>query len=393
MQRQPRKFDVVRAVRERTALIISITGGSGTGKSFSACRLATGIQRVLDGKIGYVDTEARRGLHYADMFNIEAYVDFAPPFGPLDYKDAIGQVIDKGSTIVIVDQLTHEHSGEGGVMDQIEKFLDDKCGDDWDKRDRMNMIAHAKVKPQRKTFNNWVTQLGRKGIVLILLYRGRDVIKPMTKAEKDEAKRRGDKPGLVDLGVQPETTSPLIWETTIGFLLKPGADGRPTILSKAETDAEKTIAKTPGQFRSWDLGKQLDEALGEKLARWAMGEQTEGAAQAQGGAAAGSPPQSRPAAARGAAPSSDARTKWVEAWGRKGIDEERVRIAVGAGDLVAMSKVWAEEIKAGRPIEDIFTAPALRAPPSTAAPETPPADEDEKGDAPSDDEWMNRETT
>jgi hypothetical protein len=195
------------------------------------------------------------------------------------------------------------------------------------------MIAHARIKPQRKVLNNWLVQIGRRGIVLILLYRGRDVIKPMTDKEKEAARAAGEKPGLKDLGVQPETTSSLIWDTTIGFLLKPGADGRPTVLSKADTDEEKTIAKTPDQFRSWDLGAQLSEDLGERLARWAMGE-----------------------GARPAAGPDDASARWAKFWADKhGIGEDRLRAAVGSGDLVRLSNAWLAELKAKtKQLHEIF---------------------------------------
>jgi len=71
------------------------------------------------------------------------------------------------------------------------------------------------------------------------------------------------------MGVTPETTSPLIYEMTQCYLLKPGADGRPT--TKPDTDDERILTKTPLQFREWKTGEQLDESLGEKLASWALG--------------------------------------------------------------------------------------------------------------------------
>lgn len=395
-QRRTRTFDIKPGKRERTPLIITITGPSGTGKTYSGLRLARGIQRVIGGKLGFVDTEARRGLHYVDTFAIDEYVDMEPPFGPLDYMDAIEQVINKGAKVVVVDQMTHEHSGEGGVMDQIDRWLDDQCGNDWKEREKMNMIAHARVKPQRKALNNRLVQLGRDGVMLILLYRARDIVKPMTKAEKEEAAKKGQPAGIRDLGLQPETTSPLIYETTIGFLLKPGADGKPTILAKAATDEEKTVAKTPAQFRSWDLSAQLDEAMGEKLARWAQGDQVEGAAPAQGGATA-TPAQTRPAAAaRGAAPSSNASVlknarDWLVFWEKAGIAPARVLAALGRASIEEVTgndngtmRNWQQAHAAKtKTLEELFPAPAPVSDSKVSDDQEPPPDE-EKGDVPED---------
>jgi hypothetical protein len=90
---------------------------------------------VLGGDIYFIDTEARRALHYADRFKFQ-HVDFRAPFGPLDYIDAIQHCRDKGGRVIIIDSMTHEHDGEGGVMWQSEDFLDKKCGDDLSERQR-----------------------------------------------------------------------------------------------------------------------------------------------------------------------------------------------------------------------------------------------------------------
>lgn len=253
-----RVFEDKPAVRERVPLLVGITGTSGSGKSYSALRLATGMQRVIGGDIFFCDSEARRGLHYADKFKFR-HVDFQPPFGPLDYLAAIEFCVSKGAKVIVVDQLTNEHSGEGGVLDQIDKFLDEKCGDDEGKRRRMQMMAQIKPKAQRKRLNSRIVQLG---VDMIFCYRAQEKVKPVPGKEPEK------------LGWQPDTTSPLFYDMTVRFLLAPGADGKPTVTP--QQDAEKLAVKTPEMFRGWfGPGMQLDEALGEKLARWAAGDGAE----------------------------------------------------------------------------------------------------------------------
>ena len=58
--RAPRSFEDKPATRERVPLMIGLMGPSGGGKTYSALRLATGIQRVAGGDIFMIDTERRR---------------------------------------------------------------------------------------------------------------------------------------------------------------------------------------------------------------------------------------------------------------------------------------------------------------------------------------------
>lgn len=255
---QPRNFEVTKAVREATPLIIGLAGETGTGKTVSALRLASGMAKYLNRKVGVIDTEARRALNYADKYNFY-HVDFEPPFGPLDYISAIDSAIRAGCGVIVCDSMSHEHSGNGGVLDQIEKYLDAKCGDDENGRQRWNQAAHAKIKPQRRQLNDYILQLGRTGVILILCYRASDKTKP----EKGQ--------GIKHVGFVPETTSNLRYEMTQAFLLMPGAKGKPCVTP--ETNDEKIWNKTPMQFEGWVKGDaQLDEAMGEKFARWASGE-------------------------------------------------------------------------------------------------------------------------
>src|SRR4029079_18921024 len=111
-----RSFDDKPAVRERVPLLVGLVGPSGGGKTFSALRLAKGFQRVTGSEVYFIDTEARRALHYADRFQFR-HVAFGAPFGPLDYLAAIQHCVAKGAKTIIVDSMSHEHEGPGGVLE------------------------------------------------------------------------------------------------------------------------------------------------------------------------------------------------------------------------------------------------------------------------------------
>lgn len=81
-------FDFRPAVRENVSLLIALAGASGSGKTYSALRLAKGLAPT--GKIAFIDTEARRGLHYADQFEF-MHADMRPPFRPSNFIEESGR--------------------------------------------------------------------------------------------------------------------------------------------------------------------------------------------------------------------------------------------------------------------------------------------------------------
>lgn len=245
-QQAPRQFEDKPAVRERVPLLLGLVGSSGSGKTYSALRLAAGIQRVTGGEVFGIDTEADRMKHYADKFKFR-HVPFAAPFGPLDYLAAIQHCVSRGAKVIVIDSMTHEHSGDGGVLDQIERNMGGQDSRRW--------TAQIEPKRQRKRLNNAIVQLG---INAIFCYRAVDKTKPGA----------GGKPE--HLGWTPETTSTLHYEMIQRFLLIPGCDGCPSFLPSE--DAERRLVKNPEQFRNWFTpGVQLSEDIGQRLAEWAAG--------------------------------------------------------------------------------------------------------------------------
>ena len=121
MQQGNRQFAFSKAVRQQAPLLIGLVGPSGVGKTFSALRLARGIQRVTGGRVKGIDTEHKRMSHYSDDFDFDC-MDFRGPFGSLDYLAAI-QEAAKTPGPIIVDSLSHEHDGPGGYLDGLLVFL------------------------------------------------------------------------------------------------------------------------------------------------------------------------------------------------------------------------------------------------------------------------------
>lgn len=249
-----RTFTHSTATRTDVPLLIGITGASSSGKTYSALELAVGVQTVRPGPIFVADTEGGRARHYSDKFKFE-HVPFAPPFGPLDYKAAIDYCVSKGARIIVVDSMSHEHDGDGGVLDQIDDYLEKKAGDNWEKRDRLKFAAQIKPKAERKELNQRILQL--TDVTFIFCYRAHEKIR-LTKGKDPEK------------GWAPISTSPLFFDMTLRLLLPPGSDGRPLFFPQDE--GEKLLTKLPYQFREWfKAGDQLNAEIGRKLALWAKG--------------------------------------------------------------------------------------------------------------------------
>lgn len=252
-----RTFSDKPAVRTSVPLLLGLTGASGSGKTFSALRAATGIQRITGGEIYYIDTEARRALHYADRFKFR-HLEFTAPFGPLDYLAAIEHCQKKGAKVIVVDSMSHEHEGPGGVLEKHEQETT-RLSALWHcSRDAAQMSAWAEPKAERRRLINSILQLGINGI---FCFRAKEKIKIA----------KGEKP--VPMGWMPIAGEEFVFEMTVNCLLYPGCGGVPE-WNPGEI-GEKMMVKLPEQFRQlFKERRPLDEDTGEALAKWAAGDAT-----------------------------------------------------------------------------------------------------------------------
>lgn len=265
-----RSFDDGVAVRGNQPLLIGIMSPSGGGKTFSALRLATGIQSVVGGDIWGIDTENGRMLDYAPapgealrpgLFKFR-HVPFAPPFGSLDYLAAIKHCVSKGAKVVIVDSMTHEHIGEGGYLETAEAVVTRIAGANatWKEREKVQMLGWATAGPLRQKMIEGIKQLSG---AFIFCYRAKEKTKPIKKA--------GGGVDVVDMGFMPIAGEEWVYEMKLNMMLEPRSDGVPTW--RSDHIGERLMMKLPEQFRGIfaDGKAQLSEDIGRKLAEWARG--------------------------------------------------------------------------------------------------------------------------
>lgn len=265
-----RTFTDSPAVRRQVPTFVGLVSPSGGGKTFSALRLAMGMQRVVGGDIFGIDTEADRMLHYAEGFGFRfRHVPFEAPFNPLSYLAAFEHCARRGAKTIICDSASHMHEGPGGTLESHAAELDRLAGHDFDKRKRVAMLAWQKPKAELRRFLNTLLQMR---VNVIFCFRAKEKLKLETGREP------------TPLGFMPIAGDEMFFEMTLSALLYPNSGGIPTW--QPEEMGEKAIVKLPSQFKAlFAQRRPLDEATGEALATWAAG----GAAPPAGGAQSAPP--------------------------------------------------------------------------------------------------------
>jgi len=241
-------FQFREAKRENVNALLSLAGGTGSGKTMSALRLATGLSAGK--KFAVIDTESRRALHYADQFDFD-HTELNPPFRPERYAEAIKDADSGGYPVIVVDSASHEHAGEGGLLDwHQEEFV--RMGS----RDAVKMTAWIKPKMAHKRMVQ--SLLGVKAHVILCL-RAEEKIEIVRGANgKTQVVPKQSPTGLN--GWIPICEKTLPYEMTASFLLIADKPGLPHPIKLQEQ--HKAM---------FPLGKPIGEESGRLLAEWARG--------------------------------------------------------------------------------------------------------------------------
>lgn len=292
-----RTFESGPAHREHTRVSVAVVGYSGSGKTMSLLRFAAGMAEIQGGRTVVIDSNGRRSLHYApkrgeqpargQTFDFDV-VHLTPPFGPESWRAAFEHALRKYKAArIIVDCMSDEWEGQGGVLDAHERLLDEmmdrksKSGKpdsrpDWKIREALSDSAWIPVKRAHLELRLWMWQ---QPVDWLLTYRAKQKIDRSSKERKE-------------LGWQPIGAQDIIYDCLFKCLLPPAGDGRPDWRPKE--DAEKLLVKQPGQFRElFAAHPQVNEELGRQVARWAAGQDIE-INRAAAAATATSSPTTRP---------------------------------------------------------------------------------------------------
>lgn len=103
------------ATRKQAKIKLALQGPSGSGKTYSALLLAFGLTNDWN-KIAVIDTEN----HSADLYAHLGSYNVLPlnkPFSPERYIEAMELCEKAGMEVIILDSITHEWDGSGGILD------------------------------------------------------------------------------------------------------------------------------------------------------------------------------------------------------------------------------------------------------------------------------------
>ena len=205
------------------------------------------------GKVGAIDTERGRMLHYADKHRYD-HVELTAPYSPDRYFEAIADGQKAGYGCLIVDSFSHEWAGDGGCLDMHEAALERMSKGDDAKAERMTALAWREPKRAHKRMMQKLLQLTSH---LILCFRAEQKLKVLKTRDPESGRERTQ---FVDAGWVPICEKHVMYEATLSVLMSP----------------EKPGTWTPIKLPDWAAflkpDKQLDENDGAALANWARGE-------------------------------------------------------------------------------------------------------------------------
>lgn len=216
-----------KAVREQVWLKVLLSGASGSGKSYSALKLATGIAKKCGGKIAFIGTEGSRDKYYSNEFSYDL-LQLDDPYTTDKYMDAIDEAVNGGYKVLVIDSMSHEW-----------KWLNDTH----DKMPGNSFTNWGKLKPKHRLFMDKVLN---SPIHVIATARGKDdwVL---------EDKNGKQVPKKVGMGQQQDKD--IAYEYTVSLMIE-----QDTHIASSDKDNTHLF---DGRY------EVLSEKEGEKLYDWA----------------------------------------------------------------------------------------------------------------------------
>ncbi len=104
-----------KATRKQVKLKLGLSAVSGGGKTYSALLIARGLASDWN-KIAVIDTENDSASLYSHLGEYNT-ISLSAPFSPERYIEAIQACEKAGMEVIIIDSITHEWDGKGGIID------------------------------------------------------------------------------------------------------------------------------------------------------------------------------------------------------------------------------------------------------------------------------------
>lgn len=162
----------VKAKRENIWVKALLAGPSGSGKSYTALRVATGMARKANSRVAAIDTENGRIRYYANEFDFDD-MTLDEPYSPEKYIEAIDEAVDAGYKVLIIDGISNEWA---------------YCNEIHDKMPGNSYTNWAKITPRHNAFMEKILQ---SPVHIIATVRGKDTYILEDKNGKQVPKKAG----------------------------------------------------------------------------------------------------------------------------------------------------------------------------------------------------------
>lgn len=133
-----------KATRQKAKIRLGLSAVSGGGKTFSALLIAKGITGDLS-KVAIIDTENGSADLYAHLGDYNV-LPLVAPYTPERYIAAIKECEAAGMEAIIIDSITHEWDGKGGIL-EISNSMSGNSYTNW-----------AKITPRHQAFIDAILQ-------------------------------------------------------------------------------------------------------------------------------------------------------------------------------------------------------------------------------------------
>lgn len=224
---------IERAQKKKQKLKIALAGASGSGKTFSALKLAFSMCQ----KVCVIDTERGSASLYSDKFPEYDILELDAPYSPDRYIEAIKIAEENGYECIIIDSLSHEWNGQGGCLDMVENV--------------------AKASYSKNTYTAWatVTPKHQKLIQHILDSKAHMVVTMRSKTQYELSANEKGKMTPTKIGMAPTQRDGIEYEFTLVFDLDQNHN---FTCSKDRTSL----------FVNTDIPSPLNEEVGKKIMAW-----------------------------------------------------------------------------------------------------------------------------
>lgn len=199
-----------KAEKKKAKLRLALSGTSGSGKTWGALSIAKG----LGGKIAVLDTERGSASLYSDLVDFDV-VEMQPPYNPERFIEIIREAEKAGYDTLILDSITHEWTGSGGVLEIVDA------------------IARSKYKGNSYAAWNEGTPRHQKFIDAMLASNLHIIATMRSKAIYVETEKANGKKAIEKQGSAPQQRDGLEYEFTA--VLDLNVDGHFAVASKDRT--------------------------------------------------------------------------------------------------------------------------------------------------------------